>query len=130
MELIAIVSLLIFVQYTVFSTQVGIAHGKAKIPAPQMSGDINLEKRVRIHMNTLEQMISFVPAMWMFAMYVHIEAAAALGVAFIVGRQIFAWGYMQEAATKRAPGFLITFFAGVIAILGGLGGTIYKLTAG
>lgn len=129
MELVAIVTLLICIQYTIFSTQVGIAHGKAKIPAPKMTGELNLEKRGRIHLNTLEQMITFLPAMWMFATYVHIEAAAILGVAFLVGRQIFAWGYMQEEATKRAPGFLITFFAGVIAILGALGGAIYKLVA-
>lgn len=126
MELVAIVSLLTFIQFVVFSTQVGLAHGKTKIPAPKMTGDLYLEKRVRIQMNTLEQMITFVPAMWMFAMYVHVEVAAALGVAFIIGRQLFAWGYMKEEAGKRAPGFLITFASGVVAILGGLGGAIYQ----
>lgn len=129
MEIIAIVSLLIFIQYTWFSTQVGLAHGKTKIPAPKMTGDIYLEKRVRIQGNTLEQMITFVPAMWMFATYVRVDVAAVLGVAFIVGRQLFAWGYMKDEATKRAPGFLITFFAGVIAILGALGGAAYSLMA-
>jgi uncharacterized membrane protein YecN with MAPEG domain len=129
MELVAIVSLLIFIQYMLFGAQAGLAHGKAKIPAPKMTGEINLEKRVRIQANTTEQMITFVPAMWMFATYIHIEAAAALGVAFIIGRQIFAWGYMQEDGGKRTPGFLITFLAGVITVLGALGGAIYKLAA-
>lgn len=127
MELIAIVSLLIFIQYTILGVQVGLEHGKAKIPAPKMTGDIDLEKRVRIQSNTMEQMITFVPAMWMFATYVHVLAAAALGVAFIVGRQMFAWGYMQEDATKRGPGFLVTFAVGAIAIVGALGGAAYQL---
>ncbi|MFT7127120.1 MAG: glutathione S-transferase [Pseudoalteromonas tetraodonis] len=90
---------------------------------------MNLEKRVRIQANTTEQMMTFVPAMWMFAHYIHIEAAVALGVSFIIGRQVFAWGYMQEDGAKRAPGFLITFLAGVITVLGALGGAIYKLAA-
>jgi uncharacterized membrane protein YecN with MAPEG domain len=96
------------------------AHTKTGIPAPAMTGDPLLERTVRAHVNTLEWMPIFLPAMWLFAVYWSSFWAAILGVLWIVGRIIYFIGYVAAPA-KRLAGFAIQSFAATILVLGALG---------
>jgi uncharacterized MAPEG superfamily protein len=120
MEYVAVITVLILLQYFYFGVASGLARGKAGLEAPAITGDALYERRYRIHQNTMEQLVSFLPAMWLFAYYVSPVYGAGLGVAFLVGRTIYSISYAKNPAT-RGKGFMIGF----IAMLIGFGGTLY-----
>lgn len=122
---VALVTLLILIQYMYFTLQAGMARGK-EITAPATTGDEMFERKLRIQLNTLEQMMVTLPAMWVCAHYFRDDVAAILGTAFIVGRFLYASAYTKDP-TKRAPGFIVGFFANVILILCSLWGVINQL---
>ena len=49
---------------------VGRARAKYGVLAPAMTGHPDFERANRVHMNTLENLIIFIPAVWIFATYV------------------------------------------------------------
>lgn len=129
MEYVAIVTVLALLQFVWFGLQVGGARRRHQVPAPAMSGPPEFERRFRIHMNTLEQLVVFLPALWMFAVRVNPVWAAGLGVVYLVGRFIYRAAYLKDPA-GRHNGFVITFLPmavmlvwvvvdAVIALVGG-----------
>ena len=124
MALVTMVSMLALLEYMYFGFKVGAARGKYGIKAPATTGDENFERVYRVHYNTLEQLIVFLPALWAFAMYVNDLAAAGLGVIFLIGRMIYSIAYSKDPA-KRGLGFMLSFLSSTILALGGLGGAIW-----
>jgi len=106
----ALMTLLAVLWYIVTAFQVGRAHVKYNIHAPAMTGHPALERAVRVHMNTLEQLAAFLPAMWIYAWFGNPRWAAIACAVWIVGRIIYAVGYWGDA-NKRGLGFGITFLA-------------------
>ena len=94
---------------------VGRMRGKHSVQAPAMTGAPEFERAIRVQMNTLEQVVLFLPVLWLATIYPVLSGylAPGLGLIWIIGRVLYASGYMAEAA-KRSSGFLI---AG-IALLG------------
>jgi uncharacterized membrane protein YecN with MAPEG domain len=125
----AIVTLLSLIVYFWMALQVGRARGKSGIQAPAMTGDPLLERAVRVHYNTLEFLPIFLASLWLFAIYCNDLAAAALGLVWIIGRILYATGYMADPA-KRSTGFLVQFAASAILLFGALGKIIYSLATG
>ena len=123
MEPVAVVTALILIQYAVFTALVGWARGKTGIRGPATSGDPLFERCFRVQQNSLEQMAAVIPALWLFAFYVHAGSAALLGVAYLLGRTLYARAYVVDPA-RRGPGFTIGLLATFILILGGLGGAV------
>jgi glutathione S-transferase len=117
-SLVTIAALLVLLTVTL---NVGRSRVKFGIKAPQMTGDPDFERAVRVHQNTLEQIVIFLPALWIFAQFVQPIAAAILGSVWVIGRIVYAWGYYQ-AAEKRGPGFGISFLATVLLLLGSIAG--------
>ena len=126
MELVVIVVAVALLEYIYLATQVGQARGKYEVPAPAISGHPTFERLYRVQMNTLEQLIVFLPSIWLFAEYVSANWAAALGVVFIVGRFVYFRNYVKDPE-KRTIGFLLTFSANVILLLGALIGAAVAL---
>ncbi len=122
----ALVTCLVILMYFVFSFRVGKARGTYGIKAPAISGHPDFERVFRIHMNTLEWMPIFLPALWLFAIYVSDAVAAALGVVWIIGRIIYMNGYAR-AADKRRPGFAIQASAAIVLWLGATGAIVWRL---
>jgi glutathione S-transferase len=118
------VSALIF--YFVVTLNVGRARAKYKVSPPQMSGNPDFERVVRVQQNTVEQLILFLPALWLFAQFISPIWAAGIGAVWIIGRILFAWGYYQ-AAEKRAVGFGISSLATLSLLGGSLTGIIMSL---
>jgi len=106
----SLMTLLAILWYIVTAFQVARAHVKYNIPAPAMTGNPALERAVRVQMNTLEQLVAFLPAMWIYAWYGNPRWAAIACAVWIVGRIVYAFGYWADA-NKRGPGFAITFLA-------------------
>ncbi|MEA5570938.1 MAPEG family protein [Calothrix sp. UHCC 0171] len=114
--------------YFVLTINVGRARAKYKVPVPQMSGEPNFERVLRVQQNTLEQMVFFLPALWLFSFYVNPLWGAGIGAVWVLGRIAYAWGYYQ-AAEKRALGFAISSLSGIVLLLGAIVGIILSLVS-
>lgn len=123
---VAIVSLLALLTYFWMGLQVGRARGKSGIAAPAMTGDPLLERTIRAHYNTLEWLPLLLVPMWLFAIYWSDLIAAILGLVWIVGRVLYALGYMADPR-KREVGFMIQALAVAVLLFGSLGRLVYVL---
>jgi len=104
---------------------VGVARAKYKIMPPQTTGNDDFERVYRAHQNTLEQIVIFLPCLWLFSIFVNSNWGAILGAAWIVGRIAYAWGYYIEAS-KRAAGNAIASLATLALMFG----TLFNLVRG
>ena len=125
-HLTALVTCLAILMYFFFSFQVGKARQTYSIKAPAITGDPDFERVFRAHMNTLEWMPIFLPALWLFAIYISDAIAAALGVVWIVGRILYMAGY-SKAASERRHGFAIQSVAAIILWAGATGAILWRL---
>jgi glutathione S-transferase len=115
----ALITIFVLILYFVLTLKVGQARLKYEIKPPTMTGNPNFERVVRVQQNTLEQLIFFLPLLWLFAYYVNPFWAAGLGAIWLVGRILFAWGYYQ-AAEKRTPGFALSSLSSLALLVGSL----------
>ena len=83
---------------------------------------------LRIHANTLEQLVPFVIAMWLCALYLQPLVAAFGGAVWLIGRIAYVFSYSADPA-KRAPGFAIAAVATIGLIIGALGRRRARLLA-
>jgi uncharacterized MAPEG superfamily protein len=90
-----------------------------------MSGNPEFERYLRVQYNTIEQLVIFLPSIWLFAAYVSPGVAALLGLLFIVGRFLYARGYIADPA-RRGPGFGITLLANGCLLVGGMAGALVR----
>lgn len=123
MTLVYVVMMLAVIEYFAFGMAVGMARGRYKIPAPAVSGNPDFERYYRVQMNTLEQMMVFLPSLWTFATFVSASWAAGLGLVFVIGRLVYFFGY-TKAANKRGIGFGISGLPTMILMIGGLIGAV------
>jgi uncharacterized membrane protein YecN with MAPEG domain len=123
MTLVYVVMMLAVIEYFAFGMAVGMARGRYKIPAPAVSGNADFERYYRVQMNTLEQMMVFLPSLWTFATFVSASWAAGLGLVFVIGRLVYFVGY-TKAANKRGIGFGISGLPTMILMIGGLIGAV------
>jgi len=126
MEWAAIITILALIEYIWLGVRVGNARGQFGIKAPATTGHDIFERHYRVHHNTLEQLVIFVPALWIFALYVSGGLGALIGVVFLVGRAIYAFAYVDDPE-KRSTGFMLTFVPTALLLLGGLGGALVAL---
>lgn len=110
LSLPALATLLAVLWYVITSMKVGRLRSQHKIAAPAMTGNPEFERAVRVQMNELEQLVAFLPAMWIFAWFGNPRWAALACFVYIVGRIIYALGYWK-APEKRSIGFGISFVA-------------------
>ena len=123
MDAVAIVAALVLIEYMAIVWLTGQARGRYGVAAPAITGHPVFERWLRVQGNSVEQMVVFFPGLWLFARYVNPEAAAGIGLVFLVGRALFARGYVADPA-KRGPGFVLSYLANAILVLGGLVGAI------
>jgi uncharacterized membrane protein YecN with MAPEG domain len=128
MNWVAGVILLALVEYCVFGMLVGRARAKYAIPAPAVSGNEMFERYFRVHQNTLELLIAFIPAIWLFGLYVSPRWGAGIGAVFLVGRILYARGYVR-APEQRELGAGLSFVPQFVLILGALFGVVRALLA-
>ena len=108
MAFIHFLALLAVLQYLYF----GVLVGRARLR-------YHFERAYRVQMNTLEQLIIFLPALLIAGHYVPGLWVSALGVAYLVGRMLYGRAYVRDPAS-RGPGFIIAMVANVLLLLTGL----------
>ena len=129
MDMVFAVIGLALIEFMVFGLLVGAARVKKGIEAPAVSGDPVFERTYRVHYNTMEMLVVFIPSIWMFATYIDPTWASILGAVYLIGRILYYRGYIAEPK-KRAPGFGLSWLPTVILLLGGSGGAVMSVIAG
>lgn len=105
---------------------VGKARVKYRVRAPATTGHERFERAYRVQMNTLENVVIFLPALWLAGHYVGASAAALLGVVWLTGRVWYAIGYLREPKT-RGGGFVLAYVAWGLLMLGAAAGALKSL---
>lgn len=114
MALVNLIVALALLQFFAFATAVGMAREKYNVVAPATTGNELFERYFRVQMNTMELLVMFVPAIWMFGFYVSANVAAGLGAIYLFGRGVYFFSYVKTPK-KRSLGFGLS--AGPVAVL-------------
>lgn len=122
MHLTAWATLAILAVYFWTGFNAGRARNTYQVSAPSMEGPAPFQAAQRVQANTLEQLPLVLVPLWLCALYLGDTWAAAGGLAWCVGRVLYALGYYQ-APSKREAGFVIGMLASGFLI----GGTVYGL---
>ncbi len=116
MQAVAIVTILALAQFILFSIQVGSMRMKHGVKAPAVTGHPEFERAFRVQQNTMEQLVTFMPALWIYAYLVNPFWGAAIGLVFIIGRFIYRASYLKDPAS-RGLGFSMTFTATAVLLV-------------
>lgn len=123
MEIVAVIALLALVEYVVFAMLVGRARGLYKVEAPAVTGHPVFERYFRVQQNTLELLVVFLPALWLFGHYLSPLWAAILGGVFLLGRVLYLRGYVADPG-RREVGFALSMLPVLALLAGGLWGAV------
>jgi uncharacterized membrane protein YecN with MAPEG domain len=113
--LTGIVTLLAVLISLAFAIGVARTRSRVRIDAPAMGGHPDLERALRIQGNTVEQLVIFLPSLWLAALYFQGWAPPIIGLVWCLGRIVYAFVY--GTVRQRAPGFALTMFPTLILIL-------------
>lgn len=121
---VAAVTLVSLLVYFWLGLRVARARGKHGIAAPAISGHEDFERVFRAHQNTLEWLPMYITSLWLFAIYWSAEAAAVIGLVWVIGRILYGLGY-AKAAGSRSTGFMIQALATGVLLFGALGRVVW-----
>ncbi|WP_413625909.1 MAPEG family protein [Luteibacter sp. Lutesp34] len=130
-QLPAVVTLLTLLLMFATVWMVGRARERYGIKAPSISGDPAFERAWRVQMNTLENAVMFIPALWLAAQYVDPLWAGIAGLVWLAGRVWYALAYLRDA-NRRGPGYIVSMLAWLVLMLmaaGGIGMAIMENNA-
>ena len=119
MPYVHIVIGLALVEFLFFAMAVARARVRYKVVAPAVTGNEVFERYLRVQMNTLEQLLVFIPSIWIFGQYLSPYLAAGLGVVFLIGRLVYMRAYVKEPASREA-GFVLSMIPTVILLTGAI----------
>lgn len=123
MEFVAIVIVLALLEFVAFAMLVGRARGRYGVKAPAISGHEVFDRYFRVHYNTMELLVVFVPAIWLFGLYVSPAWGAAIGAVYLVARIIYFRSYVSDPA-KREFGFGLSVLPILVLLIGSLVGAV------
>jgi glutathione S-transferase len=119
----AAATLLVLLLHQYVTMMVAQARAKYGIKAPAVTGNEHFERAYRVQMNTVEQIVFFLPAMWLCAVLLSDIGAAVGGVIWVIGRVIYAVSYVNDPAT-RGRGTMICVLAQYALWLGAAVGLV------
>jgi len=112
----ALATLIVLVVFLWTLALVARARARHGVVAPAVTGHEIFERCFRVQMNTLEQMILLLPALWLCAFWVGDLYAGLGGLIWSLGRVLYGLGYVQEPR-KRATGFYMTIAPTAIMVV-------------
>lgn len=92
-----------------FMARCGAARGKTDVQAPAVTGHEAFERAFRVHQNTVEQLVMFLPSLWLFWSWAGDTWAGGLGIIWVVGRVWYGMCYMKDPKS-RTLGMVLTVF--------------------
>ena len=127
LPLTSLVTLLVALLLLSTEINVGRARGRYGINAPAVTGHELFERAFRIQMNTLENAVLMLPALWLYAGFIGDRGAGAMGAIWLIARVWYALAYQSDPA-KREGGFGLAMLAFAGLWLGALWGVVKALT--
>ena len=118
----ALITSLALLLYVFTVIRVVFGRRKYRIMAPVVTGHPEFERRFRIQQNTLEQLLLFLPSLWVFSFFVSPVVASIPGL-FILGRLIYIISYSYNPEWRR-PGFAIGAIVSLVLLIGGTGAVV------
>ncbi|MFT5212097.1 MAG: glutathione S-transferase [Flavobacterium sp.] len=119
MEMLTIITMLALMEFVYFGFKVGGARGEFNVKAPATTGHEIFDRYYRVHYNTMEQLIVFIPSLWAFGHFVGNNWAAGLGVIFLIGRLVYSVNYIKDPAS-RGPGVILSILPSYVMMIGAL----------
>lgn len=113
------------IEVLVFGMIVGRARGRYGVAAPATTGHPDWERLNRIHQNSIEQLVVFLPLFVLYAMTAR-DTAPWLGGLFVVARVVYAVGY-AKSPQGRSAGAGLTFLVQLWLALGVLLGYVLRI---
>jgi glutathione S-transferase len=117
MKLTALATLAALAVYFWTITNAALARGKYKVKAPSMDGPPAFQSVMRVQANTLEALPLLLAPLWMCAIFLGDQWAAAGGALWCAGRIVYARAYYQDPS-KRGLGFGLGMTASALLIVG------------
>ncbi|HLY54425.1 MAG TPA: MAPEG family protein [Stellaceae bacterium] len=106
----------------------GRARGRHGIQAPAVTGHPEFERAFRVQQNTMEQLVVFLPSLYLFSFAVSPLWGGALGLVWSAARILYAVSYLRDPAT-RGPGFGISALITLVLLGGGTAGVVWRMLA-
>lgn len=128
MNYIDIIAVLAVLQLVFFSVLVGRARGVYGVKAPAVAGHEMFERIYRVQMNTLEQLIAFLPALFLAGKYWPQGIVAVAGLVYLAGRFIY-WRSYVAAPISRGLGFILSALPTLGLLLAALIGAVVRSAA-
>jgi hypothetical protein len=122
-NLAALVTVAAVIVFIVTGLRVGGARARHGVSAPATSGHEIFDRHFREQMNTLEQLVMFLPALWLWTAYWGELIAVILGVVWIVGRCLYMVSYVREPKSREI-GFMMTVLPTLVLVIGSAVGAI------
>ena len=116
MEATVIITILALAQFMLFGIQVGSMRGKHGVKAPATTGHPEFERMFRVQQNTMEQLVVFIPTLWIYGYLVNWFWGAAIGLVYIVGRFIYRASYVKDP-DSRGIGFTLTLLPTAVMLV-------------
>ena len=126
MAWVQLVALLALVECFFFAYAVGKAREKYEVKAPAITGNEIFERYFRVQQNTIEQIVLFLPSLFIAAAYWPAQWVAALGAVYLVGRMVYYRAYVRDPRS-RGIGFLLSSAPIILLVVAGAIGVVRVL---
>ena len=126
MAWVQLVALLALLECIFFAYAVGKARERYQLKAPATTGNEMFERYFRVQQNTIEQLVLFLPSLFIAAAYWPAQWVAALGAVYLVGRLIYFRAYVTDPRS-RSLGFLLSSAPVFVLIVAGAIGVVRVL---
>jgi len=135
-SLVALVTLVSLLVYLWTCIRVGWARGRYGVAAPATTGDPVFERYYRVQCNTLEWLVVFLPALWLFCLFIDRlfasplgdEIGSGLGLLWVLGRVLYGVAYVRDPGS-RAAGFGVQALATLTLLIGATVAAVWSLFA-
>jgi len=122
----ALVTVLALGLYIATWLMAGRARRRFAVRAPAVTGPPEFERALRGQQNTLEQLMLFLPSLWLFAYYASAVWGGLIGLVWVAARTYYAYCYYRDPET-RAAGFVVGMTCAGLLWVGALIGTLIAI---
>jgi uncharacterized membrane protein YecN with MAPEG domain len=99
----ALITLLTMVLLAGCIVYVGRQRMRHRIAPPATTGPEEFVRALRVLMNTVENVVLFLPTLWIAALYGSPRIAALVGAIWLVARVWYAFGYARATRARSMP---------------------------